>query len=643
MALGNRLKKQLDRRLSGSGRDHYAVRFYEILLTLTRNLVSQKCMDAERYRWLFRNCPAYLSSIDTEGRYVDLSDAFLARLGYAREELIGERSQDHMSAECARRMSEDYLPRFLKTGTLSQMPMDRIAKDGEVIDLIMDAIAERGSDGRIIRSISVSTEQVDHARVERRYQLQYKQTPAMLHTIGLDGCVEAVSDFWLAKLGYQRDEVVGTPVVSFLTDESQQRAIECMPIAFEEGALHDERMDFLTKDGNVREGLVSAFADRDERGNILRMLAVVHDTTERNRAEEEKRQAFDEIACLNEELRRERDYLREEVKSALNFGEIVGNSTAIERVLQQVELVAPTDANVVIFGESGTGKELIANAIHERSERKDKPMVRVNCGAIPRELFESEFFGHTKGAFTGAMKDRIGRFELADRGTLFLDEVGEIPLDLQSKLLRVLQEGSFERVGDERTRAVNVRLIAASNRDLKAEVQAKRFREDLYFRLNVVPIEAPPLRERLEDVPQLAAHFIKLAGQKLKRKTPKLTQANVLQLQRYFWPGNIRELQNIIDRAVILSSDGQLHFDLPQQDELLSTTELGAEESTRVANRAIPEATRKLRDRECIVAALEKSSGRVSGAGGAAEILGVKPTTLTSRIKSLGIERPARR
>ncbi len=600
-------------------------------------------MDAERYRWLFRNCPAYLSSIDTDGRYVDLSDAFLARLGYAREELIGERSHDHMSADCARRMSEDYLPRFLKTGRLSQVPMDRIAKDGEVIDLIMDAIAERGSDGEIIRSVSVSVEQVDHARVERRYQLQYKQTPAMLHTTGLDGCVEAVSDYWLEKLGYRRDEVVGTSVVSFLTDASQQHAMECMPKAFEEGALYDERMDFLTKDGDVREGLVSAFADRDERGNILRMLAVVHDITERNRAEEEKRQAFDEIARLNEELRRERDYLREEVKSALNFGEIVGDSTAIERVLEQVELVAPTDANVVIFGESGTGKELIANAIHERSERKDKPMVRVNCGAIPRELFESEFFGHTKGAFTGAMKDRIGRFELADGGTLFLDEVGEIPLDLQSKLLRVLQEGSFERVGDERTRAVNVRLIAASNRDLKAEVQAKRFREDLYFRLNVVPIEAPPLRERLEDVPQLAAHFIKLAGQKLKRKTPKLTQANVLQLQRYSWPGNIRELQNIIDRAVILSSDGRLRFDLPQQDELLSTTELDAEESTRVANPSTPEAVRKQRDRESIVAALEKSNGRVSGAGGAAEILGVKPTTLTSRIKSLGIERPARR
>lgn len=600
-------------------------------------------MDDERYRWLFRSCPAYLSSIDIEGRYVDFSDAFLTRLGYAREELIGERPQDHMTAECARRLSEDYLPRFLKTGRLSNVPMDRLTKDGEVVDLIMDAIAERDSDGQIIRSISVSTEQVDHARVERRYQLLYKQTPAMLHTTGLDGCVEAVSDYWLDQLGYHRDEVVGTPVTSFLTDESRQHAIECMPKAFEEGALYDERMDFSTKDGGVREGLVSAFADRDERGNILRMLVVVHDITERNRAEEEKRKAFNEIARLNEELRRERDYLREEVKFALNFGEIVGSSTAIERVLEQVELVAPTDANVVIFGESGTGKELIASAIHERSERRDSPMVRVNCGAIPRELFESEFFGHAKGAFTGALKDRIGRFELADRGTLFLDEVGEIPLDLQSKLLRVLQEGSFERVGEERTRSVNVRLIAATNRELKAEVQAKRFREDLYFRLNVVPIEAPPLRERLEDVPQLAAHFIELASQKLKRKTPKLTKANVLQLQRYVWPGNIRELQNIIDRAVILSNDGRLHFDLPLQDELLSSTEFGVEESTRVANPATPEAARKHRDRENIVAALEKSNGRVSGAGGAAEILGVKPTTLSSRIKSLGIDKPARR
>lgn len=613
---------------------------YEVLLTLQRDLVNQDCMDEERYRWLFRSCPAYLSSIDTEGRYVDMSDAFLARLGYSREEMTGERPQDHMTKACAQRMSENYLPRFLKTGKLSNVPMDRLTKDGEVVDLIMDAIAERDADGRIIRSISVSTERVDHARVERHYGLLYQQTPAMLHTTGLDGCIEAVSDYWLAKMGFNRDEVVGTPAASYLTDESREHAMECIPRAFEEGALYDERMDFVTKDGEIIEGVLSAFADRDERGNVLRMLAVVHDMTERNRAESEKRDAFTEIARLNEELRRERDYLREEVKVALNFGEIVGSSTAIERVLEQVELVAPTDASVIIFGESGTGKELIASAIHERSERRDKSMVRVNCGAIPRELFESEFFGHAKGAFTGALKDRIGRFELADGGTLFLDEVGDIPLDLQSKLLRVLQESSFERVGEDRTRSVDVRLIAATNRDLKAEVQAKRFREDLYFRLNVVPIEAPPLRERLEDVPQLAAYFVALASQKVKRKTPSLTQANVLQLQRYLWPGNIRELQNIIDRAVILSNDGRLHFDLPRQDDLSYPTDTGTGESAELTT---PEAARKHRDREIIVAALERSNGKISGAGGAAEILGVKPTTLSSRIKSLGIPKPARR
>lgn len=598
-------------------------------------------MDDQRYRWLFRNCPAYLSSINVDGRYVDLSDAFLARLGYTREELIGERPQDHMTSECARRVTEDYLPRFLKTGKLSNVPMDRVTKDGEVVEFLMDAIAERDSDGKILRSISVSTELIDRARTERRYQLLYKQTPAMLHTTGLDGCMEAVSDYWLEKMGYPREEVLGAPAVSFLTDKSREHAMQCMPKAFEEGALYDERMDFVTKDGDIRECLLSAFADRDEQGNVKRMLAVVHDITERNRAEEEKRIAYDEITRLNEELRRERDYLREEVKFALNFGEIVGTSKAIERVLEQVELVAPTDANVVIFGESGTGKELIASAIHERSERRDKPIVRVNCGAIPRELFESEFFGHMKGAFTGALRHRLGRFELADGGTLFLDEVGEIPLDLQSKLLRVLQEGAFERVGEDKTRSVNIRLIAATNRDLKAEVQAKRFREDLYFRLNVVPIEVPPLRERLEDVPQLATHFIDLACKKLKRATPRITQSDVLQLQRYDWPGNIRELQNIIDRAVILSQDGRLRFHMPHAEPRASSATITTARSAEAE--ITPEMERKQRDRESIIAALRKSNGKVSGAGGAAEILGIKPTTLASRMKSLGIEKPARR
>ncbi len=599
--------------------------------------------DDDRYRWFFRECPAFLASIDAEGRYVDVSDSLLERLGYTREELVDHRPQEHMTPDAARRASEEYLPRLLRAGRLSSVPTDRIAKNGEVVEFVVNAAAQRDAQGRILESVAVFTEQVEQARIERHYQELYRQTPAMLHTTGRDGRIEAVSDHWLEKMGYRRDEVVGAPVVNFLTEASREQAVQCIPRAFETGKLNEERLDFVAKDGRVLETLLSASADRDERGNVLRMLAVVHDVTERNRAEAEKRKAFEEIARLNEELKRERDYLREEVKVALNFGQIVGNSTAIERVLEQVELVAPTDANVVIFGESGTGKELIASAIHERSERRDHAMVRVNCGAIPSELFESEFFGHVKGAFTGALKDRIGRFELADRGTLFLDEVGEIPLDLQSKLLRVLQEGEFERVGEDRTRKVNVRVIAATNRDLKAEMQAKRFREDLYFRLNVVPIEMPPLRNRLEDVPQLAAHFIRLASQKLRRPTPRLTEADLLQLQRYDWPGNIRELQNVIERAVILSQGGRLSFELPQAFPETPPPAPADAVPTPGRGTFVPEAERKKRHRAEIVAALEQAKGKVFGPGGAAELLGVKPTTLASRMKALGIKRPSPR
>ena len=238
----------------------------------------------------------------------------------------------------------------------------------------------------------------------------------MLHTTGLDARVEAVSDLWLEKLGYERNEVLGSPVIGFLTEASQEQAAECIPRVFETGVLHEEPLDFVRKDGGTLECLVSVQAERDESGAIIRLLAVVQDVTERNRAEAGKLAAFQEIERLNRALELERDYLREEVKVALNFGEIIGDSAAIERVLQQVELVAPTDAPVMIFGESGTGKELIASAIHERSQRAGAPIVRVNCGAIPRELFESEFFGHIKGSFTGAFTNRTGRFELADGG-----------------------------------------------------------------------------------------------------------------------------------------------------------------------------------------------------------------------------------
>src|SRR6185369_11809203 len=273
--------------------------------------------------------------------------------------------------------------------------------------------------------------------------------------------------------------------------------------------------------------------------------------------------AFAEVDALRKRLEQENEYLREEVTHAGAFGELIGQGPALEAVARQIDLVAPTDAAVLILGESGTGKELVAREVHRRSKRAARPLVKVNCAAVPRELYESEFFGHARGAFTGALRDRAGRFELAGGGTLFLDEVGEIPLELQAKLLRVLQEGELERVGEERTRKVDVRVIAATNRDLRAEAEAGRFRQDLYYRLSVFPVELPPLRKRPEDVPLLAEHFLALAARKLGRPKPRLTLAAVRQLQQYGWPGNVRELQHVIERSVITADGGRLSVDLP--------------------------------------------------------------------------------
>lgn len=318
---------------------------------------------------------------------------------------------------------------------------------------------------------------------------------------------------------------------------------------------------------------------------------------------------------------------------------IVGKGETLRKLLQQVDLVAPTDANVLILGESGTGKELIARYIHERSRRNGQALVRVNCSAIPKDLFESEFFGHVRGSFTGATGDRTGRFERADKGTLFLDEIGDVPLDLQCKLLRVLQEREIERVGEGKVRKVDVRIVAATNRDLKEEVRANRFREDLYFRLNVVPLKVPSLRERLEDIPELARHFVRLSSQKNGCPHPELTPTNVVQLQSYEWPGNIRELQNIIERAVILSPDRHLRFDSPKQTLSLRSIGLETADKTRATTN---ESDRKGHERANIIAALEKTQGKVYGQGGAAALLGVKPTTLASRIKALDIKKHGR-
>jgi transcriptional regulator with GAF, ATPase, and Fis domain len=366
--------------------------------------------------------------------------------------------------------------------------------------------------------------------------------------------------------------------------------------------------------------------------------------------------AFEEIARLKETAERERDYLREAVRTALQHGEIIAESAVMQRVLEQVRAVAQSDSSVLILGESGVGKELIAAAVHDLSQRHDGPLVKVNCASVPRELFESEFFGHVRGAFSGAARDRQGRFLLADGGSLFLDEVGEIPLEQQGKLLRVLQEQTFEPVGDDRTRRVNVRVIAATNRSLEHEIESGRFRRDLYYRLSVVPIVVPALRERREDILPMARHFLGHIARRLHVPVRALSAIDEHLLEHYDFPGNVRELQNILERAMVLASadGGGLRLELgtarhpssapPASSMRFRPPESGASSSasafTPDAGEVLEEASLRELERQNILRALARCDYRVAGERGAAKLLGLSPSTLAYRMKQLGIERP---
>ncbi len=441
-------------------------------------------------------------------------------------------------------------------------------------------------------------------------------------------------------LGYRASEMSGRNMHSTVHHshaDGSHYDVESCPIfaALKDGGVHRIEHDIFWSKAGKPIDVEYTSTPIIENGEILGAVVMFRDITQRKADQKRLLAALTEVEELKNRLELENAYLQDEINSEFNHHHIIGNSPAIQTVLQQINMVAPTDATVLIHGESGTGKELIARAIHEESQRSGRSLIRVNCAAIPEELFESEFFGHVKGAFTGASHDRAGRFELADGGTLFLDEVGEIPLHLQSKLLRVLQEQHFERVGEERTRQVDVRIIAATNRDLKDQVEAGRFREDLYFRLNVFPIYSVPLRQRKEDIPQLTQHFVKKAAVRTGRTGLKVSLSEVQKLEHYDWPGNIRELENVIERQVILARGESIRF-----EGLRSASVSGAQEETPVAaaHQVLTEAEKKEQDRRNILRALEQCQGKVFGEQGAAALLGVKPTTLASRIARLKID-----
>jgi len=605
--------------------------------------MTKETPQTDRYREFFRKVPVMAALLDTDGRFIDVSDQWVRRTGYSIDELRGMYPGELATPESSKRIRLEYLPGFRRTGKLDHVPMGMLAKDGSSLELLLRMRAIRNDSNDHLYSVAVFFETSALARAERRYEDLYHSTPAMLHTIDGEGHITDVSDHWLDKLGYQREDVIGRSILDFLSEDSRRQLDKGIRDIVEGGDRKNVPRQMLTRSGEVLDCVMSAHTEIDQIRGVQRLLVASKDMTTRNRAEAKLREAYGEIARLKEELERERDYLREEVNVSMNFGRIVGESPALAAMLARIEAVAETPANVMIVGETGTGKELVAHAIHSRSRRADAPLVKVNCASIPHELFESEFFGHAKGAFTGAYRDRVGRFQLADGGTIFLDEVGEIPLALQSKLLRVLQEKEFERVGEDTTRQVDVRVIAATNKDLEREVEAGNFREDLYYRLSVFPVQVPPLRKRGDDVIQLAVHFLEQVCRDFGRSNPGLTQSQVESMRRYDWPGNVRELKNVIERAVILSPGASLRLDLSLPSG--GTQEIVATQTTHYGNENqnfVTDAEMKLQQRDNMRHALEYANWRISGEQGAAKLLGLKPSTLSDRMHSYDLQKPAK-
>ena len=481
-----------------------------------------------------------------------------------------------------------------------------------------------------------------HSRsLERKNALILAAAGEGIYGLDTEGLTTFVNPAAARLLGRSVDELLEQPMHAVLhhthADGSQYPRETC-PIyaAFKDGQVHHVKDEvFWRRDGASFP--VEYVATPIEEGNeLVGAVVVFRDVTARQEAETQLHTALGEVRALTAQLEEENIYLQEEIRTRHNFGEIIGQSPAIGQVMQAVETVGPTNANVLITGESGTGKELVARAVHRLSLRQGRALITVNCASIQRELLESEFFGHLKGAFTGADRDRVGRIQLAHRGTLFLDEVGEIPLELQAKLLRVLRQGEFERVGDERTLTVDVRVIAATNRDLRQEVDAGRFREDLYYRLNVFPIEVVSLRRRREDIPLLAAQFVEQAARRFNQPTVRLTNANLRELQTANWPGNVRELMHVIERAVLTAPGGRLRFDL------LGRAEDPVRDREPATGEVLTEAELRRAHDDNLRAALIQTGWKIYGPGGTAELLGLKPTAVAARIKKAGLRRPER-
>jgi formate hydrogenlyase transcriptional activator len=577
----------------------------------------------ERVRSLYDNTPIMMHSIDESGRIVDVNEFWLKTLGYERSEVIGQPVVSFAAPEYGPFVQDEVLPRLARDGFLKDIEVQGLTKTGGRVDLLASSVVKRDSEGRFLYSQAFLLDVTERKRAESARK-ETEERLASVFRSAMDAIVVIDSErriviFNLAAQAVFRcaaSDVAGQKIDMFFSEQLLHILSSYMSAAGSQGPQLwvPEGPPALRKNGERFP--IEATVSRTDVSTGTLFTIILRDINERKRAEEKL-----------DQLRQQNVYLQEQLHSELNFEEIVGASSAMQKVFSTIEMVAETDSTVLLLGETGTGKELIARALHNLSRRKQNVMVKVNCAALPANLVESELFGHEKGAFTGAIAQKKGRFEVAHRGTIFLDEAGELPLETQTKLLRVLQEQEFERVGGSFTQKVDVRVIAATNRDLEEQVRSGAFRSDLFYRLNVFPIEVPPLRDRKDDIPLLASHFVRKFSQRMGKGIHRISPAVQDQLVHYDWPGNVRELANVMERAVILC-----------QAETIQSGHL-AISGTRSAA-ASPESLPTLEEaeRRLILRALKRTGWVLAGKNGAAEMLGINRSTLWSRMKKLGIE-----
>jgi len=580
----------------------------------------------DRVRALYNNTPIMMHSVDSNGCILDVNEFWLRTLGYERNEVIGRPVVNFAAPEYQTYVSEELMPRLARDGFVKDAEVQGSKKNGERVDLQISSVVKKDASDKFLFSQTflldiTERKQAERARRETEERLAGIFRSAMDAIIVIDSERRIVIFNEAAKTTFQCDspEVIGQRFDRFLSEPLEQFLAGYIASSNSESSRGwiPEGMRAVRKNGE--QFPVEATVSRTDVSTGRLFTIILRDIGKREQSEE-----------MLDQLQRENVYLQEALQSELNFEEIVGASPSIQKVFTSIEMVAQTDSTVLLLGETGTGKELIARALHNRSQRRQSVMVKVNCGALPASLVESELFGHEKGAFTGAVAQKKGRFELAHRGTIFLDEVGELPLETQSKLLRILQEQEFERVGGSQTHKVDVRVIAATNRDLEQEVRRGAFRADLFYRLNVFPIEVPPLRERKDDVPLLASYFVRKFSQRMGKRIQGVNRAVYEQLHQYDWPGNVRELANLLERAVILCQADILEL----KHLAVSRVKAGA----AIPAEGIP--TLEEAERRLILRALEQTGGTLAGPHGAAQILGLNRSTLWSRMRKLGIDLP---